>query len=413
MKALRSACRASLVFVSLALLGACGARGGDEPTSELNSSLDTSCTPAAYVAGTAYIAGARVANGGSVYECKPYPYTGWCSIGGPYAPGSGADWQDAWTLVTSCDAASSAPPPTSNPPLSSPPPSNPPPSSPPAGGSSSSSCNFPVWQAGQNYVTGNQVIYSANGNAYIATHDNPGYDPTISTWFWSPTACTGGTSSGTSTGGASTGGSAATGFAAIVSEATFDSMFPNRNGFYTYQGLVSAIGSYPAFASTGSTVTQKQEAAAFLANVAHETGGLVYVEEIQKDVYCQPSASCPCAAGQEYYGRGPIQLSWNYNYCAAGAALGLSLQSNPGLVSSNSTVAWQTGLWFWMTQTGGGSMTAHNAIVSGAGFGETIRTINGGLECNGANPSEMQSRINYYTQFCQMLGVSPGSATSC
>jgi chitinase len=190
-------------------------------------------------------------------------------------------------------------------------------------------------------------------------------------------------------------------------------MFPSRNGFYTYQGLVSAIGSYPAFATSGSSDAQKQEAAAFLANVAHETGGLVYTEEIAKDVFCQPTPSCPCAAGQEYYGRGPIQLSWNYNYCAAGQALGLALQSNPGLVSSNATVAWQTGLWFWMTQTGAVGTTAHNAMVSGSGFGTTIRVINGGLECNGANAGEMQDRVNYYTRFCSMLGVSPGANTGC
>ena len=36
------------------------------------------------------------------YECKPYPYTGWCSIGA-YQPGlAGAPWTDAWTLVASC-----------------------------------------------------------------------------------------------------------------------------------------------------------------------------------------------------------------------------------------------------------------------------------------------------------------------
>jgi predicted chitinase len=251
-----------------------------------------------------------------------------------------------------------------------------------------------------------------NGVAYIATHDNPGYDPTISTWFWSPFACGGGTSTPPS-GGTSAPPASASGFAAIVSEATFDSMFPSRNGFYTYQGLLNAIGSYPAFATSGSSDAQKQEAAAFLANVAHETGGLVYTEEIAKDVYCQPTPSCPCAPGQEYYGRGPIQLSWNYNYCAAGAALGQPLQSNPGLVSSDATVAWQTGLWFWMTQTGAVGVTAHNAMVNGSGFGATIRVINGGLECNGANPGEMQDRVNYYTRFCSMLGVSPGANTGC
>ena len=36
------------------------------------------------------------------------------------------------------------------------------------------------------------TIAGTDWNLYIATHDNPGYDPTISTWFWSPFSCGGG-----------------------------------------------------------------------------------------------------------------------------------------------------------------------------------------------------------------------------
>ena len=53
---------------------------------------------------------------------------------------------------------------------------------------------------------GDVVIYAANGNDYVATHDNPGYDPTISTWFWSPTTCTGGSGGGGGGGGGGAGG---------------------------------------------------------------------------------------------------------------------------------------------------------------------------------------------------------------
>lgn len=32
-----------------------------------------------------------------VYECKPFPYSGWCNINAPhYVPGVGSNWQDAW-----------------------------------------------------------------------------------------------------------------------------------------------------------------------------------------------------------------------------------------------------------------------------------------------------------------------------
>ncbi len=203
-----------------------------------------------------------------------------------------------------------------------------------------------------------------------------------------------------------------TGFGAIVSEAQFNQMFPGRNGFYTYAGLVAAAKTYPAFAGTGDLAAKKREAAAALANFSHETGGLVYVTEIAKGEYCGDwdgnPATCPCAPGKRYYGRGPIQLSWNGNYCAAGAALGLDLRANPDLVEQNPTVAWQTALWFWMTQAGAGYRPAHDSMVGGFGFGETIRTINGSLECNGGNPAQVQSRINEYQRFLNILGTTAG-----
>ncbi|WP_052446123.1 immunoglobulin-like domain-containing protein [Aeromonas fluvialis] len=51
----------------------------------------------AYVPGTSYKAGERVSNAGGNYECKPYPYTGWCGgAAWAYAPGQGTAWSDAW-----------------------------------------------------------------------------------------------------------------------------------------------------------------------------------------------------------------------------------------------------------------------------------------------------------------------------
>ncbi|MYS21859.1 Predicted chitinase [Streptomyces sp. DvalAA-14] len=203
----------------------------------------------------------------------------------------------------------------------------------------------------------------------------------------------------------------------VVSQAQFNQMFPNRNGFYTYSGLTAALSAYPGFATTGSDTVKKQEAAAFLANVDHETGGLVYIVEINTanyPTYCDYSQPYGCPAGQAaYYGRGPLQISWNFNYKAAGDALGIDLLDNPYLVQNDASVAWKTGLWYWNTSTGAGTMTAHNAMVNGAGFGQTIRTINGSLECNGQNTAEMQDRINDYQQFTQILGVPAGNNLSC
>jgi len=274
----------------------------------------------------------------------------------------------------------------------------------------------PAWMAGTTYVAG--AIVQFMGSYYRASHDNPGYDPTVSTYFWDPYTCSGDGVGlgGSATGGSATGGSGPLGDSAfdnLVSEQLFNQMFPDRNKFYTYQGLVDATRKYPAFGGTGSTDQQKREVAAFLANVARETGELIYIEQIAKDVYCSSSSKCPCEAGKQYYGRGPIQISWNYNYCSAGIALGYDLRAQPELVSQNATVAWATGLWFWMTQRGAGSFTPHDAITADHGFGETIRSINGTVECNGGSAEGVSSRVNFYERFCQLLGVAPGPNETC
>ncbi|GAB1847304.1 hypothetical protein MyNCGM683_21510 [Achromobacter xylosoxidans] len=52
-----------------------------------------------YKAGTQYKAGDIVLNDGSLYQCKPFPYSGWCSLAPhAYEPGKGSAWSDAWNL---------------------------------------------------------------------------------------------------------------------------------------------------------------------------------------------------------------------------------------------------------------------------------------------------------------------------
>jgi bifunctional chitinase/lysozyme len=45
-----------------------------------------------------YTAGTKVmATDGHVYQCKPFPYSGWCAgAAWAYAPATGSNWQDAW-----------------------------------------------------------------------------------------------------------------------------------------------------------------------------------------------------------------------------------------------------------------------------------------------------------------------------
>lgn len=331
----------------------------------------------AWNATAVYTGGMTASYSGHNYQAK-----WWTQNENPSVNGSGV-WADQGTCGGSTD----------------------PTTTPPTGGT----CSYPAWVAGQAYVTGNIVKYT-DGKYYIAEHDNPGYDPIISTWFWEPYACTGG-------GGTTTPPPPGNNTGFVVSEAQFNQMFPSRNAFYSYSGLVAALQAYAAFANTGSDTVKKQEAAAFLANINHETGGLIYIVEqntANYPHYCDTSQSYGCPAGQAaYYGRGPIQLSWNFNYKAAGDALGIDLLHNPNLVQTDSAVAWKTGIWYWMTSTGPGTMTPHNAMVNGAGFGETIRSINGSLECGGRNPAQVQSRIDAYQRFVQILGVPAGNNLSC
>jgi predicted chitinase len=263
------------------------------------------------------------------------------------------------------------------------------------------------WNAGAVYTQGN--VASHNGQNWTAQWWTQGETPgTTGQWgVWrNPVACGGGTDPGDPDPSG-----------LVVSEAQFNQMFPNRNSFYTYQGFVNATASYPAFGNTGSDTVRRQEVAAFLANVSHETGGLVHiVEQNQANYphYCDAGQPYGCPAGQAaYYGRGPIQLSWNFNYNAAGNALGLPLLTNPWLVEQNATVAWQTALWYWNTQSGPGTMTGHAAMTNGSGFGESIRSINGSIECNGGNPAQVQSRVSKYQSFTGILGVAPGGNLYC
>lgn len=239
------------------------------------------------------------------------------------------------------------------------------------------------------------------------------------------------------------------GFGAVVSRALYDQFFLHRSdpacegGLFSYDALVAAAATFPDFCNEGSLDVRRREAAAFLANVSHETTGgwptapdgphawgLCFKEEVGCSGgactgYCAASAMWPCAAGQTYHGRGPMQLSWNYNYGQAGAALGLDLLNQPSLVTSDGTVAWRTAIWFWMT-TQAPKPSCHDVMVGAwtpsaadtslnraPGFGMTVNIINGGLECNLGSDSRVNDRIGFYQRYTGLLGVDPGANLDC
>ncbi|KAJ9701673.1 hypothetical protein PVL29_006866 [Vitis rotundifolia] len=195
-------------------------------------------------------------------------------------------------------------------------------------------------------------------------------------------------SSGGSSGGVSV--------ADVVTQAFFDGIT-----------FLSALNSYPGFGKGGSANQSKREIAAFFAHVTHETGHFCYINEMggASKNYCNSSyTQYPCVAGQKYYGRGPLQLTWNYNYGPAGRSIGFNSLSNPGIVATNPDISFKTALWFWMN-------SVHSVINQG--FGATIRAINGAAECNGRKPSEVNARVQYYKNYTSQFGVSPGDNVTC
>lgn len=150
----------------------------------------------------------------------------------------------------------------------------------------------------------------------------------------------------------------------------------------------------------------------------NETDGLKFVVEQNRanyPHYCDLSQSYRCPDGQSaYYGRGPLMLSWKFHYKAAGDALQIDLLHNPfALERDPKGGSWASALWIWNAQRGSGRMTSHDAMVGKCGFGDTIRTLAGNLECNGKNPDEMNDCINTCRAFAGRLGVDPGTKMSC
>ncbi|CAN6200452.1 unnamed protein product [Urochloa humidicola] len=238
------------------------------------------------------------------------------------------------------------------------------------------------------------------------------------------------------------------GVGSIISQSLFEQMLLHRNdnacpakGFYTYAAFIAAANSFPGFATTGTLDTQKREVAAFLAQTSHETTGgwptapdgpyswgYCFKEEnggAAGPDYCQPSSQWPCAAGKKYYGRGPIQISYNYNYGPAGQAIGQDLLGNPDLVATDATVSFKTAIWFWMTPQS--PKPSCHAVITGQwtptsadqaagrlpGYGVITNIINGGLECGRGADSRVADRIGFYKRYCDLLGVTYGANLDC
>jgi hypothetical protein len=219
---------------------------------------------------------------------------------------------------------------------------------------------------------------------------------------------------------------------------TYEKLVPNRNSFYTWNAFKGAFNkvaalknsssgdSYGKFLTEGTMDQKKREAAAFFAHVAKETGlgsalsGLFHIHE---SCAKPPTGNClgyksagswPLASGKYYYGRGPMQLSWNSNYgWFSETYFGdkMKLINDPDLLERDAEVAFAAAIWFWSRQENWGSMppSIHDILVNNApyegltGFGATIKAINGAIECPTSQLAVLRGK--YYKSLQEVLGV--------
>ncbi len=138
-------------------------------------------------------------------------------------------------------------------------------------------------------------------------------------------------------------------------------------------------------------INTPERQAAFLAQVAHESGELRYVRELASGRAYEGRrdlGNTHPGDGVLYRGRGAIQITGRSNYQTAGRALGLDLINHPELLE-NPTNAVRSAAWFWSTH-------GLNNLADRGDFRTITRRINGGL--NG-----WHDRLHYYEQARQAL----------
>jgi putative chitinase len=142
-------------------------------------------------------------------------------------------------------------------------------------------------------------------------------------------------------------------------------------------------------------------ASAFLAQIAHESGELKFMEEIwgptaQQKKYEPPSdvakklGNTQPGDGFRYRGRGPIQITGRANYKKYGDLLGVDLIGNPDLAATPQ-YAFSTAGLFW-------KLNGLNELADVEDFVTITRRINGGL--NG-----LEERERYYEIAKNTLGA--------
>lgn len=156
---------------------------------------------------------------------------------------------------------------------------------------------------------------------------------------------------------------------------------------------------------TNSHFKDKEMAAMFLAQLAHESGGFAHIEEIA----CKSGGGCAGqygtgAPGKSYHGRGFIQLSWPDNYKNASKDLGMGdkLYQTPEVVASDVDIGMKVSIWYWDKR-----VVTFPGVKEKKQFGLTTKAINGELECkNNANIDKSKRRYALYKSIAKEMGIT-------
>jgi predicted chitinase len=138
-------------------------------------------------------------------------------------------------------------------------------------------------------------------------------------------------------------------------------------------------------------ITTELRAAAFLAQLAHESMELKYMEEIasgsayegRKDLGNTQSGD-----GKRFKGRGPIQLTGRANYDKYGRLLNLNLVGNPE-IAATPEVGFRIAALYW-------DLNGLNELADKRQFKAITKRINGGY--NG-----LDDRVNHYTRALRVI----------
>ena len=183
---------------------------------------------------------------------------------------------------------------------------------------------------------------------------------------------------------------------ALVTPAVLTRVMPNLGSVKAAAFAPFLVGAMKEF-----DIDTPARAAAFLAQLAHESGELRFMEEIWGPTPAQlryepvsPVArslgNTQPGDGKRFKGRGPIQVTGRANYRVFGDALGVDLVGNPPLAATNN-VGFRTAGLYWKKR-------GLNELADQQLFESITRRINGGV--NG-----LADRLRYYGVAKAVLGV--------